>query len=120
MKLIDKFRKKNQTEVDPLTCICLEISHLMDDSNANINDFICAIRFNPELCSTIMKIANNAYAEFCGEIKSLRKAVMMIGIGQLHYVINSIHDSPELREKLNQMPDITSVIDGFSEGKQAS
>ncbi|MCP3690154.1 MAG: HDOD domain-containing protein [Gammaproteobacteria bacterium] len=119
MKLIKHF-SKHQTEVDPISNICMEISQLMEDSNANVNDFICAIRFNPELCSTILKIANNAYAGFCGEIKSLPKAVMMIGIGQLHYIINSIHDSPELKARLNEMPDITAVIDELSENKQAS
>ncbi len=111
---------QHQTQADSLTSICMEISHLMDNTSADIDSFISTIRFHPELCAAILKVANNAYAGFCGEIKSLPKAVMMIGIGQLHYIINSLHDSPELREELSQSPDITVAINDLSEDKQAS
>ncbi len=111
--------RRHQTEPDSLTSICLEISHLMDDSSANINNFTSAIRFNPELSSIILKIANNAYAGFSGEIKSLSQAVKMIGIGQLHYIINSIHDSPELRTKLNQMSEKIYTVDELSQDMKA-
>ncbi|MCP4492066.1 MAG: HDOD domain-containing protein [Gammaproteobacteria bacterium] len=112
--------QRHQAQPGSLTSICLKISHLMDDPRNDVNNFISAIRFSPELTSIILNITNNAYAELSGKITSLSRAVDMLGIGQLHYIINSIHSSPELRSSLEQVPAKTVTTNQIIETKRAS
>ena len=71
----------------------LKISRLINAPGSDIEDFISTIRFNSELSARIIEIANRSYSGLTGEIESISRAVRMLGIGQLHYIVNCLQDS---------------------------
>ena len=75
--------------------INLQISRLMDDPGSDISDFINAIRFNRALSVEIINIVNKGYSGFTGEIQCLTRAIKLLGISQLHQIVNYLAESTD-------------------------
>ena len=78
------------TELISLPEIYLKINRLMDDPTADIDDFAQVIKLDPNLSAKLLKAVNSAYYGFSGEINSISRAVNMLGIQQLHFMVLSI------------------------------
>ncbi len=78
------------TELISLPETYLKIHTLMDDSTSDIDDFARVVSLDPYLTARLLKAANSAYFGFSGEISSVSRAIYMMGIQQLHYMVLSI------------------------------
>lgn len=85
-----KSQLNETTELISLPDIYLKIHALMDDTTSDINDFARVIRLDPNLTAKLLKTVNSAYFGFAGEINSISRAVNMVGIQQLHFMVLSI------------------------------
>ncbi len=68
----------------------LKINNLMDDSESEIDDFARVVNLDPNLTARLLKAANSAFFGFTGEISSVSRAIKMMGIQQLHFMVLSI------------------------------
>jgi len=78
------------TDLISLPEIYLKINRLMDDHTSDIDDFAQVIKLDPNLSAKLLKAVNSAYYGFSGEINSIGRAVNMLGIQQLHFMVLSI------------------------------
>ncbi len=67
--------------------IYLKFRQLMDDPNSRIEEFTEVISYDPGLAARILKIVNSVFFGFPGQIESINRAVILLGIGQLHDMI---------------------------------
>ena len=91
--------------------INLQISRLMDDPESDISDFINTIRFNSDLSTAIINIVNNSYSGFTGEINCLTRAVKLLGIGQLHHIVNCLAEPGGILPVPEILPDRTEYCE---------
>lgn len=78
------------TELISLPEIYLKFNRLMDDTTADNEDFAQVVQMDPNLSAKLLQVANSAYFGFSGEIKSVSRAIKMLGIQQLHIMVLSI------------------------------
>ncbi len=78
------------TDIISLPEIYQKIRRLMDDVNADIDDFGNVVKLDANLSMKLLKVVNSAYYGFTGEITSISRAVNLIGIGQLHNMVLGI------------------------------
>ncbi|MCP4486738.1 MAG: HDOD domain-containing protein [Gammaproteobacteria bacterium] len=78
------------TELISLPETYLKIHALMDDTTSDVDDFGRVVRLDPNLTARLLKAANSTYYGFTGEISSVSRAISMMGIQQLHFMVLSI------------------------------
>ncbi|MCP3689548.1 MAG: HDOD domain-containing protein [Gammaproteobacteria bacterium] len=78
------------TELISLPETYLKIHNLMDDSKSEVDDFARVVNLDPNLTARLLKAANSAFFGFTGEISSVPRAIKMMGIQQLHFMVLSI------------------------------
>ena len=69
--------------------IYLKIRRLMDDPHSSMEAFCEVISYDPNLSSTVLKVVNSAFFGFPGQIDSISRGVVMLGIGPLHDMVLS-------------------------------
>jgi len=70
--------------------IYLKIRKLMDDPDSSLEDFADVVNTDPGLLALVLKIVNSAYYGFSGQIDNIKRALNLIGIGQLHDLVLSL------------------------------
>lgn len=67
--------------------IYLKFRRLMDDPNSSIGEFCKVVSCDPNLSATVLKVVNSAFYGFPGQIESINRAIVMLGLGQLHDMV---------------------------------
>ncbi len=67
----------------------IRFDQLMNQSTASIEEFVNIIQTDADLGSKVLELVNNAYSDLSGEIKSLSRAIKLLGIQQLHILVLS-------------------------------
>ncbi|MFW5443275.1 MAG: HDOD domain-containing protein [Methylococcaceae bacterium] len=70
--------------------IYLKIRELMDDPDSCLDDFAVVVNTDIGLVSAVLKLVNSAFFGFAGQIDNVKRALNLIGIGQLHDLVLSI------------------------------
>ncbi len=93
------------SELVSLPEVYLKIRELMDDPKSSINDFAIVVNTDPGLLALVLKIVNSAFYGFAGQIKNIKRAVNLIGIGQLHDLVLSLSavDALELSNDIEEL-----------------
>ena len=69
--------------------VYLRLKELMDDENSSLVDIANIIALDPALSSSLLKIANSALFNFPREIDSISKAISILGMGEVHSLVNT-------------------------------
>ena len=82
--------------------IYLKFRHLMSDPNSSIEEFGEVVSCDPNLALTVLKVVNSAFFGFPGQVASIERAIVMLGIGQLHDMVlaNSAMSSLDLPNEI--------------------
>ncbi len=83
----------SQNEFKRISETNLHFFLLKDIKDLDVDYLIDAIRQDSELSATIIEIANKNYYELTGEVTCIARAVRLIGITQLHYILSILRDS---------------------------
>ena len=67
--------------------VYLKIRELMDDPASSLDDFTVVVNTDPGLLALVLKVVNSAYYGFSGQIDNIKRALNLIGIGQLHDLV---------------------------------
>ncbi len=67
--------------------IALRILKLFEDDNLSAYHLAKAISLDPVLTAYILKMANSAYYNFAGKIKTLSDAIALIGFGEVRKIV---------------------------------
>ncbi len=67
--------------------IYLKFRRLMDTPNSSITEFSELVSCDPNLTATVLKVVNSAFFGFPGQIESINRAIVMLGIEQLHGMV---------------------------------
>jgi HD-like signal output (HDOD) protein len=67
--------------------IYLKFRRLMENPNSTINEYCEVVSCDSNLTATILKLVNSAFFGFPGQIDSIHRAIIMLGIGQLHDMV---------------------------------
>lgn len=70
--------------------VYLKIRELMDDPDSCFDDFAVVVNTDPGLLALVLKIVNSAFFGFSGQIDNINRALILIGIGQLHDLVLSL------------------------------
>ena len=69
--------------------VYLRLKELMDDEKATLADIANIIALDPALSSKLLKVANSALFNFPREIDTISKAISILGIEEVHNLINT-------------------------------
>ena len=64
-----------------------KMSKLMEDPNVNISEVVDTIKYDPGLTANVLKMANSAYFGFSNSVNSIRHAIVLMGIKQVHRLV---------------------------------
>ncbi len=67
--------------------IYLKLRRLLDDENAEIDDFAQLVIVDPNLSTQVLKMVNSAYFAYPEPVDSITRAISMIGLEQLHNLV---------------------------------
>lgn len=65
----------------------IKIRNLMENTNSSIEEFSEVVSSDPYLSAYVLNVANNAFFGFTGQIKSVSKAVVLLGLGQIYDMV---------------------------------
>ncbi|WP_077338154.1 HDOD domain-containing protein [Pseudocolwellia agarivorans] len=68
--------------------IYLKLKEIMDDKKSSLSDIAEVVVLDPSLSSTLLKLANSALFSFPREIDSIARAIMVLGIKEVHNLVN--------------------------------
>lgn len=68
--------------------IYLKLKEIMDDEKSSLSDIAEVVVLDPSLSSTLLKLANSALFSFPREIDSIARAIMVLGIREVHNLVN--------------------------------
>jgi len=77
------------TEKITLPDVYHRIRELIERPDARIDDFVDAISFDPALVTRIIRIANNPFFGYSRKVETVKQAISLIGVIQLHDVLLS-------------------------------
>lgn len=77
------------TEKITLPDVYHRIRELIERPDARIDDFVDAISFDPALVTRIIRIANNPFFGYSRKVDTVKQAISLIGVIQLHDVLLS-------------------------------
>lgn len=77
------------TNLPTLPTIATEILKVTRDEKVSINQVLPIIEKDPPSAMKILKVANSAYYGLKKEVKSLRHAIVIIGLGELSNIVTS-------------------------------
>ena len=69
--------------------VYLRLKELMDDEKATLADIANIIALDPALSSKLLKVANSALFNFPREIDTISKAISILGMEEVHNLINT-------------------------------
>jgi len=69
--------------------VYLRLKEVMDDQQSTLADIADIVCLDPALSSTLLKIANSALFNFPREIDSISRAIMVLGIEEVHILVNT-------------------------------
>ena len=64
-----------------------KMSKLLEDPNVNISEVVNTIKYDPGLTANVLKMANSAYFGFSSSVNSIRHAIVLMGIKQVHRLV---------------------------------
>jgi HD-like signal output (HDOD) protein len=67
--------------------IYLKFRRLLDNPNSSLGEFSEVVSCDPNLTARVLKLVNSAFFGFPGQIESIDRAIVMLGIGQLHDMV---------------------------------
>jgi HD-like signal output (HDOD) protein len=69
--------------------VYLRLKEVMDDQQSTLADIADIVCLDPALSSALLKIANSALFNFPREIDSISRAIMVLGIEEVHNLVNT-------------------------------
>jgi len=76
-------------ELCVLPDVYLRLKEMMDDEQSTLVDIANIIALDPALSSKLLKVANSALFNFPREIDSISRAISILGINEVHNLINT-------------------------------
>lgn len=83
-----EYAKKSQ-ELCVLPDVYIRLKEMLDNEQATLDKIAQIISLDPALASCLLKIANSALFNFPKEIESIPRALMILGIKEVHNLINT-------------------------------
>ena len=63
------------------------MTKLLEDPNVKITEVVGTIKYDPGLTANVLKLANSAYFGFSRSVTSIRHAIMLMGMKQVHRLV---------------------------------
>ncbi|SFD41034.1 HDOD domain-containing protein [Pseudoalteromonas denitrificans] len=80
---------QNVEKLCVLPDIYIRLKEIMDDEQSSLTDIASIIMLDPALSSSVLKIVNSALFSYLAEIDEISKAVAVLGINEIHNLINT-------------------------------
>lgn len=64
-----------------------KMTKLLEDPNVNIHELVDTIKYDPGLTANVLKLANSAYFGFARSVSSIRHAITLLGMKQVHRLV---------------------------------
>ncbi len=84
----EQYAEKSQ-ELCVLPDVYLRLKQMLESEQATLDDIAMVISLDPALASCLLKIANSALFNFPKQIESIPRALMILGIKEVHNLINT-------------------------------
>ena len=75
------------TDLISLPEIYLKVRRLLDDEDADIEDFAEVVVVDPNLSARLLRVVNSAYYGFPEPVESLSRALNLVGLDRLHTMV---------------------------------